>query len=538
MRVLTVLAALFVTAASALAQTNENRMIRALSLQDCLAVALQHNFDVQIKRYDPQIDRFNLSGLYGAYDPVFSAAGQHDYNLSSGGVDQQGRPFAGTETDADSLSAGISGLLPWGLSYDLGGNLRDQTGSRPTTEVDPNNFTLSTNTIYGPGGVDTGTFLLNTNYGTVSRRSPFETTSGNVGVLTLQQPLLRNFWYDSTRLGISLQKLQLKISEADFRNQILTTVRAVELAYFNLISADENIRVQAKALELAQQLFNENKKRVEVGSMAPLDERQAEAEVATSRAALIQAQADRDDKERTLKDLLSDNYTNDWASVTIAPSEKLLAMPQQFDLQESWRKGLAQNPRYRVQPYQLADEQNAQRIRYRRNQLFPSLDLIGSVGYSGSGKEYSGALGQIQDRQNPNWSFGAQLSVPLSRTAERNSFKAAKATKEQSVLQLKQQQQRTLIQIETDIANAKSSLEQVQATREARSFREAALEAEQKKLENGKSTSYTVLQVQRDLTQARSDEISALAAYNIWLAELAYDEGTSLERRGINLEFK
>ncbi|HLP77813.1 MAG TPA: TolC family protein, partial [Candidatus Paceibacterota bacterium] len=225
-----------------------------------------------------------------------------------------------------------------------------------------------------------------------------------------------------------------------------------------------------------------------------------------------------------------------WASIAIQPTDKLLALPQQYDLQESWKKGLAQNPRYRIEQAQLNVEKNVQTVRYHRNQLFPALDLVGAVGYSASSKEYSGAFSQIEDRQNPNWGFGAQISVPLSMTAQRNNLKSAKAIKEQSDLQLKQQQQNTLVQIETDIANAKSYFESVQATREARLYREAALEAEQTRLEHGKSTSYTVLQVQRDLTQARSDEISALANYNIWLSTLAYDEGSALERRKIDLE--
>jgi outer membrane protein TolC len=103
---------------------------------------------------------------------------------------------------------------------------------------------------------------------------------------------------------------------------------------------------------------------------------------------------------------------------------------------------------------------------------------------------------------------------------------------------LKQAEQLTLIQIENDISNARSNFERVRASRETRLYREAALEAEQKKLENGKSTSYQVLLLQRDLTQSRYEEISALASYNIWLSELAYDEGASLDRRQINLEIE
>jgi outer membrane protein TolC len=181
-------------------------------------------------------------------------------------------------------------------------------------------------------------------------------------------------------------------------------------------------------------------------------------------------------------------------------------------------------------------EQIDQSVRLQRNQLYPQVDAFGSYGYIGSGQEYSDVFNQIGNRENPTWSFGGQLSIPLGRTGARNAYKTAKAQREQSLLQLKQFEQKTVIQIENDIANARSDFERVSATREARLYAEAALDAEQKKLENGKSTSFVVLQLQRDLTTARSAEILALVNYNVSLAVLAFDEGTTLDRRRIYLQ--
>ena len=107
-------------AAAALAQTNSVEA-RKLSLEDCIQIALEHNLDVQIKRYNPELGRFVLQSDYGAYDPNFSAAGGHDYNQQPGGIDPQGRPYGGTQTDANRFNTGIQGLLPWGLTYTLAG---------------------------------------------------------------------------------------------------------------------------------------------------------------------------------------------------------------------------------------------------------------------------------------------------------------------------------------------------------------------------------------------------------------------------------
>lgn len=509
---------------------------RPLSLEQCVVIALQHNFDIQINRYNPRIANYNLYGAYGAYDPVFSFSGEHDYNLSPGGIDSQGRTFSGTETDSDRFSTGLQGLLPWGLSYNLGGNLTDQTGNRPGTIIDPGSATVISNTVYS-GGLPSG-YYLSTNYSTLSVRSPFETTSGRAGALTLSQPLLKNFWIDATRLTIFVNRRELKKSEIDFLDQAMATITAVEQAYFDLVYAEENVTVQQKALELADRLLAENKKRVEVGALAPLDEKQAESQVASSRADLLSAEAQRDTQQRVLKGLLSDSYTNQWADVKILPTDKLVAVPESYDLQESWRNGLARGPRYRLQQLRLTIEENALQIRYRRNQLFPELDAIGSYGYNASSREFSGALDQIQNRDNPFWSVGAQVSVPLSQTTARNNLKAARAVKDQSTLVLKQNEQNTLIQIENDIANAKSSFERVSATREARLYAESALDAEEKKLANGKSTSFVVLQLQKNVTSARSAEIQALADYNIALAQLAYDEGKTLEKWKVDVNWR
>ena len=105
-------------------------------------------------------------------------------------------------------------------------------------------------------------------------------------------------------------------------------------------------------------------------------------------------------------------------------------------------------------------------------------------------------------------------------------------------LQFRQLEQNILVQIENAIATAQTSFERVDATRQARLYAQAALEAEQKKLENGKSTSFFVLQLQRDLTAARSEEIRAVADYNKALTQLAQSEGSTLERRRIDVNVK
>ncbi|MBI3851846.1 MAG: TolC family protein [Verrucomicrobia bacterium] len=511
-----------------------NETLRPMSLQECVLQAVQHNLDVQIKRFSPDISRYTLAASYGGYDPFATFSGEHDYSLSPGGLDPQGRPFAGNEIDTDRFSTGLQGLLPWGLTYNVGGTLSDQYGTRPSTAIDPSKQTVVTNSFFDINSSNTVSFL-STNFGTMPTRDPFETTSGNAGLLQLRQPLLKNFWIDSTRLQIFLNKRNVQLSELDLRFQIMNTVTAVEQAYYDLIFALENVKVQEKALELAERLAAENKKRVEVGALAPLDEKQSESQVASSRADLLAALGNRDTQQRVLKNLLSDDYSK-WEDVVVQPKETLLAMPQSFNKQDSWKKGLSLRPD--VLQAKISVEKQGYVVRFQRNQMYPQLDLIGSYGFAASSQEFSGAFDQFRRRDNPFYSYGAAMTIPLGNTSARNNYKAAKATKEQIALELKQMEQNVLIGIENAIAVAKTSFERVAATREARTYAEAALDAEQKKLENGKSTSFLVLQAQRDLTARSSEEIRALADYNKALAQLALGEGTTLERNKLSVEIK
>ncbi len=493
---------LAIVSVSFAAESQTNRWTpKKMSLEDCIETAIQHNLDVRIQRFNPEINFYTLKGQYGSYDPTLSLSVDHSYNQSAGGIDAQGRPFAGRETISDTYSAGIAGLLPWGMTYNIGPSLNDTTTHSPIT-----NFDLVT-----------------------------EVFQGRAGLVNLQQPLLKNFWIDSTRLAIMIDKSNLRVSEIDLRNQIMTTVTAVEKAYYDLIYNQENIKVQQKAVELAERQLAENRKRVEVGAMAPLDEKQAESLAAQSRADLIAALGLEETQQRVLKNLLSDNY-EEWANVAIQPDQTLVALPQKYSLQESWSIGLKQRPD--VTKEKLLVEQAGYQIKFSRNQLFPELDLIGSAGLNSSAGSFGYYVDQFSRAENPFYSVGGQITFPLSNTWARNNYKVAKARRAQIELQLKQIIQNAMIAIENSIATVNTDFQAVSARREARIYAEAALEAEQKKLESGKSTSFVVLQLTRDLTAARSAEIRALADYNQALADASFQEGSTLERRHVTLQWK
>ncbi len=481
-----------------------NAAMRAMSLEDCLQEALQHNFDIQVERTAPQISLYNLRGSYGGYDPTFNLSGEHDYTLTGNSV-SNGIPIPANRSENNFFNSDIGGLLPWGLTYDFKGTIEKPYGT----------------TFSGSGTNVTST--------------PYKYSDGSIEV-DLTQPLLKNFWIDSTRLTIRLAKNQLKSSEQGLRLQFITSVTAVENAYYELIYAQENVKVQQEALALAQTQLDQDQQRVQIGTLAQLDVQQDEAQVATSKANLIAAQYMLVTDQNFLKNLLTDEYSR-WHDKGIQPTATITNAPLQlFDVQDSWSKGMTMRPD--LLQARLSVEAQGITLKFDRNQLFPELDLKGTYGYGGGGQQYSDTFGQINAGSQPFYKYGAQLSLPLSNIKARNTVKSDKMTLQQLLLKLKQLEQNVMVGIDNAVKQAESAYESVNATRQARIYAEAALDAEQKKYAVGKSTTFTVLQLQNTLTADRAQEIRSLANYYEALVNLAQQEGSTLERNHINIEVK
>ncbi len=498
MKLSPLLAAAVVSAAPFFAVSEVSQ--KPVSLEDCVQLALQHNFDIKLQRFGPRLTDLDLSTAYAPYDPTFfTSAGQRYGRSESLAVPSATFNPPSNENWGDTYSTGLGGYLPTGLRYDFYGDVRrNQTTILPSGQ--------------------TGSFDYSPDAG-----------------ISLTQPLLKNAWIDSTRWTIALNRLTLKSNYESVRGQVIDTLRDVEVAYYNLISAAENVQVQVKAVEVAERFLFETRKRVEVGAMAPLEAKSAEAEVARRQSDLVTGRQNLADNERALKRLLDEDFSNS-ADTMLTPSAKLGIPKVLVNRKDSWGRAFERRPDYRQQKITL--EQQKVTLRYNRNQLFPQLDLSGSYGVTGRSTEVGPAINELGNRSNPNYAWGIKLTIPLDNLAARNGYKKAKLQQEQLLLKFKQTEQSIMIQIDVDVRAVESAAEKIKATRQAREYAEAALDAEQKKLESGKSTNYQVLQFQRDLTTAQTSEISALADYNRALAQLSHDEGSSLERHSIKVDLR
>jgi outer membrane protein TolC len=269
--------------------------------------------------------------------------------------------------------------------------------------------------------------------------------------------------------------------------------------------------------------------------LPPLDAQQAETEVQNTLTALAAARELFVNRENALKSLFTDNFRQ-WAEVDLRPAGVLLADKAELNRQRSFQNAVDNRPD--LAEARLVVEKRAVSVRFQKNQLFPSLDLVGNLGGVSYTPDLSTSLSDALHFIHPDYYYGAVVSFPLSNVAERNNYRASRAAKQIAELQLKKAEQGILVAVADAVNQVESRYAQVDSTRKARVYAEAALAAEEKKLDNGLTTTFIVLQMQEILTAALTAEAQALVDYNKAIAQLDFAEGGTMEKLRLKLQAK
>ncbi len=478
---------LCLAAPAVLAAENNTQLTRSVTLRSCIERALADNLEIRFERINPSIAHWGIVQQSGVFDPALAAGISYSdasTPLSAGG-ESLSRNF--------NTSLGLTGLLPTGTGYGLTVN-----DSRS-------------------GGTGINDYLY-------------------TGALTLSlsQPLLKNFGLDANLAPIRVARKKRDIALQNFALLVMNKITEVSKAYYELVYAIEDHKAKLEDLNRAKQLLEENRKRVQVGVMSPLDVTQAEAGVAEREEAVIIAERAIKDNENALKRLITTDVRSLQGEVLVPVDYPLVEMVE-ADLVRSTRTALEQRPDFIAAKHEL--ERRNILVQYTRNQLWPELDLQAS--YSMNGLTYTG-FDTLTARQlgndTPAWGVGIAIRFPLGNRQARANYNIARLDREQALLTLKQLEQDIVVQVDNAVGRLQTNLKRVEATRAASRLAEESLQAEQTKLRAGTSTSFLVLQAQSQLAAARSAEIRARADYSESLVELARVEGTTLQKNNIVLD--
>ncbi len=458
-----------------------------LTLDEAVARSLERNLDIAVERLNPRTFDFAVSALESSYRPLFTS------------------------------SLGLRSQSTFPRSQTAGANILN-------TETFTGNTGVAQNVKWGGGSFS---LTFNNNRQEQSDRFATRNPALNTNFQALYiQPILRGFRIDSTRAQLLITQLNQEMSEIGLRGTIVGTLAEVRNAYFDLLYAIQAAEVAERSLALASKLVEDNRARVEVGTMAPIDVVQAQAEEAVRRQTVVQAHATRRTAELSLKRLIVSGTDDPLWTASIDPVDRPTFAPVALDVQGAVRKALSN--RTDLLQSQRTLRANDVTLKNLSDQRLPALDLTASYGAAGVGgteierqglggeisritqTSYTDALRILTDRTAPSWNFGVNLSYPIGRSAADANFARARLQQQQTLAQTRQLE----LQIATEVTNAalqvESSRERLQAAEASRELAQKRLEAEQSKFEVGMSTNFFVVQAQRDLADAEIAELRAL----------------------------
>lgn len=394
-------------------------------------------------------------------------------------------------------------------------------------------YTLSLSQLTPFGGVAT----LQLNNGRFESNNTFldlnpEYSSGST--LAFRQPLLRDFGNRVTKRGLILARTDSAISLETFEQQVIATAQQVENGYWNLVQARKQLDVSKQSLELAQELHERNRIRVEVGTLAPFELVQSEAGIARREGDIIRDQAALGDAADELLRLLNVDSGPLWDHEIIPETE---ANPdEQVEVALGEAIDTALENRSELRRGQLEVDRLGINSDYFRNQRKPQVDVELRYSANGIGPSYSDANADTLDRKFTGWQAGVSVAVPLQNRTARAQSAIADLALEQGKVRLTQTEQEVVTDVRSAVRQLEAAARQVDAARASRVAQEKSLEAERKRFENGMSTSFQVLQIQDDLSLAQSQEVSAITNYRIRLADYYRSIGQLLDEKGIELE--
>lgn len=460
------------------------RQVEPMSLEDAIARALQNNLDLEVARMNPQSVDYQIRSARAAYMPTFS--GSYSYSNSSSRSENTLDGVNRVVTQNQGFNGSLNQTLPWyGGRVTAAFNNSRRTDNRETARINPS-------------------------YSSSVR-------------LNYSMPLMSGFRIDSQRNQLKTLQITRQIADITLRTQVENTAASVRTAYWNLRRAIEQIEISRQSLAQAQRTLEETRIRVEIGTVAPIETAQPEAQVAQQEQSLLNAEISWRNAELNLKRLLASGPDDPIFQATIDPTEVPVMTIQTVDIDAAIQEALANRTDMVQARRQL--EITEMNLAVTRDSTRPDLEL--SAGYTLAGTAgnvrqndgtiipggYRDALAAIAGFDTPQWNVGLNFSYPLGMANAKASLARAELSLDQELARLKASE----LDLTTELTNAGLNVEnayrQFLAAQKAREAQEQNLLAAETRLEVGQATTFEVVQQQNSLRSARLSELNAIINY-------------------------
>lgn len=504
------LAAAVVTAAIVPASAQgQAAAVRKLTIDEAVKLALEQNLGIQIERLNPQIGDVAVAQARSYWVPTLTSTLQNNSQNTPASSFLSGGQAKITDARF-STQFGINQVLPTGANYSVDWNSARATSSNLFTNFNP---LLSSNVAF-----------------------------------SFSQPLLRGRTIDSYRQQLQTTRKDREAADVSLRATIATTTRNVKLAYWDLAFTRENLSAQQTSLDLAKRALADNEKRVQIGTMAPIDIVEAQAEVARNEESVIVAEAAIKQAEDRLRALILDPASPDFWTTALEPGEQMPFAAISVDVEGAIRKAI--DSRTDVSLAKNSIEKSDINLKYFRSQVLPEINAnvsyqsnavggsqLSAVSFTGSNdtprsiiaqRNYGSVLGDVFSNQYPTWTVGVSVAYPLGGNIQQTNLARAKLQYSQAGQQLRNLEMQIGTQVRDAARQVTTNAKRVESARVARDLSEQKLAAEEKKFAAGIQISFFVFQAQRDLAQARTNEIKAIADYNKSVVDFEAIQETSL----------
>ena len=507
--------------------------VTTVSLGDAIQMALHNNLEVEFDKVAVGVEQSRTLFAVGAFDPVF--------RLELTRESLQRPDITSNLTTAESLlqQAQIIAIEQNTRAIQIAtGQTVTPFAALPDGRVVV--FDQDTDRLEANLGFRTP---LGTQIAFVARESEIRSTfAGDIrtitpfyqafGGLEVRQPLLKDFGPAANLFEVRTSKVNERVAAYTWEKSLSDSIAQVISTYIDMIFAEADMRNKRDAIAADSKLADQNQRRLELGFMSPIDVQQARAQVSLDQEQLIQAKNLFMERQLVLRRLITKESSSSTPSVFMPVQMPPLAAP------DSKRDNLLVTAFQKRPDYNAAvtdAEKQELRLRFAKNQAWPTLDLVGTYGYNGLAGNYESARDAAQSSQAPQWSFGVQFSVPLGRVQPRAQLAVVRGLREQALLRIKQSELTVTVDVDTALSRIEMSRQRLETARKTRELNEEAVRIAYRRLEEGQFSSFDLIEQQRKSYDARSRELGARAELDRAIVALWAATGTVLENTGVTI---